>query len=76
MRARIRFILSLILACLAGVGTLAVQSRPPRVSGVFDRREAMIPARDGTKLFIVVLTPKGKGARLPILLRRTAVRRR
>ena len=31
----------------------------------------MIPARDGAKLFTVILTPKGKAAPLPILLSRT-----
>jgi predicted acyl esterase len=36
----------------------------------FDRREAMIPMRDGVKLHTVILTPRGvSGA--PILLTRT-----
>jgi predicted acyl esterase len=42
------------------------------VTGAFDhvRREAMIPMRDGVKLFTVILVPKG-AADEPILLTRT-----
>ena len=36
----------------------------------FDRREAMIPMRDGVKLHAVILIPKGASA-APILLTRT-----
>jgi hypothetical protein len=39
---------------------------------LFERRELMIPMRDGVRLFTVVLTPKRtEGALLPILLSRT-----
>jgi len=39
---------------------------------LFERRESMIPMRDGVRLFTVVLTPKRtEGALLPILLSRT-----
>jgi uncharacterized protein len=37
----------------------------------FDRREAMIPMRDGVKLFAVVMSPRGATEPLPILLTRT-----
>ncbi len=42
------------------------------VTGAFDhvRREAMIPMRDGVKLFTVILVPKG-AADAPMLLTRT-----
>jgi putative CocE/NonD family hydrolase len=36
----------------------------------FVRREAMIPMRDGVKLYTIVLIPKGEG-KMPILLTRT-----
>ena len=37
----------------------------------FERREVMIPMRDGVKLFAVVMTPRGATEPLPILLTRT-----
>ena len=37
----------------------------------FDRREVMIPMRDGVKLFAVIMSPPGVAAPLPILLTRT-----
>ena len=37
----------------------------------FDRREAMIPMRDGVKLFAVIMSPRGATEPLPILLTRT-----
>ena len=45
----------------------------PRKSGppVFDRREVMIPMRDGVQLFAVIMTPRGAAGPLPILLTRT-----
>ncbi len=43
---------------------------PPTASYDYERREVMIPMRDGVKLFTVIITPKGaKDA--PILLTRT-----
>ena len=36
----------------------------------FDRREEMIPMRDGTKLFTIIVTPRAVGP-MPILLTRT-----
>ncbi len=38
---------------------------------VFDRREAMVPMRDGVKLFVVIMSPRGATEALPILLTRT-----
>lgn len=43
---------------------------PPTTAQDFDRREVMIPMRDGTKLFTVIIVPKG-AANAPILLTRT-----
>ena len=50
-----------VLLLLAG--TLAGQE--------LDRREAMIPMRDGAKLHTVLFTPKGQAGALPILFERT-----
>ena len=45
----------------------------PRRGGppVFDRRDVMIPMRDGVQLFAVIMTPRGIPGPLPILLNRT-----
>ncbi|HTT67518.1 MAG TPA: CocE/NonD family hydrolase [Gemmatimonadales bacterium] len=60
---------SLFLALAAAVPGCA----QPRPGGppVFDRREVMIPMRDGVRLFAVVMTPRGADGPLPILLNRT-----
>ena len=61
-----------LLAALAVATSAApgcAQQRDP-ASG-FDRREAMIPMRDGVKLFAVIMTPRGAAAPLPLLLTRT-----
>jgi predicted acyl esterase len=49
---------------------------PPNFSQITDafdytRQEAMIPMRDGVKLYTVILTPKGHTTPLPIILTRT-----
>lgn len=38
----------------------------------YDKREVMIPMRDGVELFTVIYTPKDTSERYPILLTRTA----
>ncbi len=38
----------------------------------YDKREVMIPMRDGVKLFTIIYTPKDTSERYPILLTRTA----
>ncbi|HEV2382227.1 MAG TPA: CocE/NonD family hydrolase [Terriglobia bacterium] len=45
-------------------------SEPDR-SGLFDKREVMIPVRDGVKLHTEVYTPKNAAEPLPIMLTRT-----
>jgi putative CocE/NonD family hydrolase len=44
--------------------------RPPRTNYDYDRREVMVPMRDGVKLFTVIIVPKGAHD-APILLTRT-----
>src|SRR5499426_1812451 len=70
----------MLSALVFGVG-LGAQTRPitpdipatftaPHVGYDYERREVMIPMRDGVKLFTVIVVPKGaKGA--PIILTRT-----
>src|SRR6188474_3285713 len=66
----------ILLAALTAVGSAAASSAqtaslPPATEGFdHDRREVMVPMRDGVKLHTVILVPKGaQGA--PILLTRT-----
>jgi predicted acyl esterase len=43
---------------------------PPRIGYDFQKREAMIPMRDGVKLYTVIAIPKGT-TNAPIILTRT-----
>src|SRR5512141_955718 len=43
---------------------------PPSQQAEYDKREVMIPMRDGVKLHAVIIVPKG-ATRAPILLTRT-----
>ena len=77
---------SALLASSLFVGSLAAQNPPPKPPVLpsetpaelkpstygwdYDRREVMIPMRDGIKLHTVILVPKG-ARRAPILLTRT-----
>jgi len=54
------------------LSTVQVFSQAPQDSpSGYDRREVMIPVRDGIKLHTVVFTPRNQQARLPFLLLRT-----
>lgn len=46
-------------------------SPPPDYSQIFDKRDLMIPARDGVKLHTEIYTPKNAAEPLPIFLTRT-----
>jgi len=58
-----------VATSLALQGCVAAQQ--PAASLQVDRREAMIPMRDGVKLFTVILTPRSRSGLLPIMLTRT-----
>ncbi len=62
---------ALALAGAAVAAPLPAAAQPARVAGGFDRREAMIPMRDGVKLFTVIMSPHGATEPLPILITRT-----
>jgi putative CocE/NonD family hydrolase len=68
----------LTAALLAGAPALAQTPASPAApvsqiaaAAPFDYREVMIPMRDGVRLQTVILTPRGAGGPLPILLNRT-----
>jgi putative CocE/NonD family hydrolase len=74
-RMRSKLMLFLLIVCMLAL-PLAAQSEIPKewspVTDAFDheRREVMIPMRDGVKLHAVVIIPKGATA-APIILTRT-----
>jgi len=65
--ARRSLLTAVLLATAAAPGCAQRTATGP----VFDRREVMIPMRDGVRLFAVVMTPRGATGPLPILLTRT-----
>ncbi len=67
---------ALLLAAAAVVGLLpfsgpAQQPQAPDYSLLFDKTDAMIPARDGVKLHTEIYSPKNATEPLPILFERT-----
>ena len=64
--------LSLMTAAIAGfAATMRAQQPGARPAPGFRRSEAMIPMRDGVKLFAVVMSPGAASGPLPILVTRT-----
>jgi len=61
------------LARLAAVALLFAACRPAAydVRDHYDKREVMVPMRDGTELFTIVYEPKDRSTTYPILLLRT-----
>src|SRR5690349_23343210 len=51
-------------------GDIPQHFTPPRAEFQYARREVMIPMRDGTKLYTVLILPRGHGP-FPIMLDRT-----
>src|SRR5882724_5102363 len=49
----------------------AQQDKRPDLAKMFDKREVMIPVRDGVKLHTEIYTPKNAKEPLPILFERT-----
>src|SRR6476620_10403106 len=62
-------ILALLLTWVAGAN--AQQDRRAELAQMFDKREVMIPVRDGVKLHTAIYTPKDAKEPLPFLLERT-----
>ena len=69
----------LLVACTTTAALGGVAAQTPRapstsfdVAAHYDKREALVPMRDGIRLFTIVYTPKDSSSRFPILLTRTA----
>jgi len=61
-----------LLILLAATGTAQAAQQTEQASGpAFEAIEAMIPMRDGVKLYTVICAPKTAAEPLPILLQRT-----
>ena len=62
-----------IITCLAPSSRrpAAQEASPPDYRRLFDKRDVMIPVRDGVKLHTEIYTPKNANELLPILLTRT-----
>src|ERR1700755_1123709 len=63
-------LLAIILSLLATFA-FAQQAQRPDLAKIFDKREVMIPVRDGVKLHTEIYTPKDAKEPLPMLLDRT-----
>ena len=71
MRARIGRSVGLALAFVMSGGPARAAAQDTTLARLFERREVMIPMRDGVALFTVILTPKTVSGPLPILMSRT-----
>ncbi len=63
-------VLAVVLPLFPG-GVLPAQQSASALDTLFDRRETMIPMRDGVRLFTVILTPRRAAQPVPILMSRT-----
>jgi hypothetical protein len=70
MTAASRVVLCLALLALP-CAALRAQPDPAAVQARYDKREVMIPMRDGIRLFTIVYTPKDRSVRYPFLMTRT-----
>src|SRR5436305_13790148 len=62
---------SLMMTFVAAMPATAQEAKRADLAKIFDKREVMIPVRDGVKLHTEIYTPKDAKEPLPILLDRT-----
>ncbi len=62
---------TVLVAMAVSNPTAATPLREPNADDDFTLREALIPMRDGVRLYTIILTPKQLNGPLPILLQRT-----
>src|SRR5258706_4159891 len=68
---RFRCTLLVVLTSTLSPLAFAQQEERPDLAKMFDKREVMIPVRDGVKLHTEIYTPKDAKEPLPMLLDRT-----
>ena len=71
MRVNMSRLLASILFVAFRASALGAQATPPRTPLDFDKREEMIPMRDGVKLHTTIFTQKGSTDSRPFILTRT-----
>jgi hypothetical protein len=64
-------LLVLCMTLFAAATGVAQQSKPISYAQLFDKKEVMIPARDGIKLHTEIYTPRNSPGPFPIILERT-----
>lgn len=64
-----------LTAALAALISVAPSCRPSSVAPEFTTTRAMIPMRDGVRLYTIIFVPKKAAPPLPFLLMRTPLRR-
>jgi uncharacterized protein len=70
-RASLLIVATLVLAPARPARAQATADTAPRPVVQFDRREAMVPMRDGVRLHTLIFTPKNQSGDLPIIFART-----
>jgi len=66
------FLTAALLALIAPFSQTQATQKPSQTAEVkFEAIEAMVPMRDGVKLYTVICVPKNSREQLPILLQRT-----
>ena len=71
MRVRWLVAAALVLSASQPLRAQAISGPPSRVPLEFDKREVMIPMRDGVRLHTLIFTQKGVAEPRPIILNRT-----
>jgi uncharacterized protein len=66
-----RVVLAAAAIAITAVALIARQPAAPDPAAAFTVRDAMIPMRDGVKLFTKIFTPKNQAGPLPLIFRRT-----
>jgi putative CocE/NonD family hydrolase len=64
--------LAFAVGCLISLEPTARGQQAFDVRAAYQKREVMIPMRDGTKLFTIIYSPRDESQRYPILITRTA----
>jgi putative CocE/NonD family hydrolase len=72
MARRHSYLLWLVVLAGFTVGAAGFSQQQLDLPALYDKREVMVPMRDGTRLFTIIYTPKSQAEKYPILLTRTA----
>src|SRR5690242_14157886 len=75
---KVRFLVPILIALCATFVPAFAQPTQEQINELgkyirdnYDKREVMIPMRDGVKLFTVIYSPEKKSQKYPILMQRT-----